>query len=96
VNEGVNIPPRGKSSPLGAKFTPRSKLHPWGQTMLLKTGLSIESEAVRNPVFVLPKIQFLFFRKSNFCSSENPIFVLPKFGQSPTHVTIKVQLVAME
>jgi hypothetical protein len=33
VNEGVNIPPRGQNSPLGAN------VHPWGQTMLLKTGL---------------------------------------------------------
>jgi hypothetical protein len=33
VIEGVNIPPRGQSSPLGAKFTPEGKL------MLLKTGL---------------------------------------------------------
>jgi hypothetical protein len=39
VNKGVNIPPRGQSSPLGAKFIPRGWLHPWGQTMLLKTGL---------------------------------------------------------
>jgi hypothetical protein len=39
VNEGVSIPLRGQSSPLGANFTPRDKLHPWGQTMLLKTGL---------------------------------------------------------
>jgi hypothetical protein len=26
------ISPRGPSSPLGAKFTPRCKLHHWGQT----------------------------------------------------------------
>jgi hypothetical protein len=26
-------------SPLGAKFTPRSQVHPWEQTMLLKIGL---------------------------------------------------------
>jgi hypothetical protein len=38
INKGVNIPPRGQSSPLGAKFTSRVKLYPWGQTMLLKTG----------------------------------------------------------
>jgi hypothetical protein len=35
VNEGVNIPPRGTI------FTPRGKLHPWGQTMLLKAGLRL-------------------------------------------------------
>jgi hypothetical protein len=39
VNEGVNISPRGQSSPLGANFIPRGKLHPWGQTMLLKKPL---------------------------------------------------------
>jgi hypothetical protein len=33
VNEGVNIPHTGQSSPPGAKFTPGGKL------MLLKTGL---------------------------------------------------------
>jgi hypothetical protein len=26
------FPPRGQFSPLGAKFTPRVKLHPWGWT----------------------------------------------------------------
>jgi hypothetical protein len=31
VNEGVNIPPRGQISPLGAKLTPRVKLTPGGQ-----------------------------------------------------------------
>jgi hypothetical protein len=36
MNKGVNIPPRGRMSPLRAKFTPRGKLQPWGQTMLLK------------------------------------------------------------
>jgi hypothetical protein len=35
----VNIPPRGQISPLGTNFTPGDKFHPWGQTMLLKTGL---------------------------------------------------------
>jgi hypothetical protein len=39
VNKGVNIPPRRQGSPLGAKFTPRGKLYPWGQTILQKTGL---------------------------------------------------------
>jgi hypothetical protein len=29
VNEGLNNLPRGQSSLLGAKFTPRGKLHPW-------------------------------------------------------------------
>jgi hypothetical protein len=33
--------PRGQSSSLGAKFIPRCKLHPWGWTLLLKTGLSL-------------------------------------------------------
>jgi hypothetical protein len=28
VNEGVNNPPRGQSSPQGAKFTPGGKVHP--------------------------------------------------------------------
>jgi hypothetical protein len=38
--EGVNIPPREQSSPLGAaKLTPRGKLTLWGQPLLLKTGL---------------------------------------------------------
>jgi hypothetical protein len=44
VNEGVNISLRGQSSPLGAKITERGKLHPWGQTMLLKIGLRKFSE----------------------------------------------------
>jgi hypothetical protein len=44
VSEGVNIPSREQSSPLGSKFTPgvltpRGKLHPWWQTKSLKTGL---------------------------------------------------------
>jgi hypothetical protein len=34
VNEGVKISPRGQSSPLVAKFTPRGKLHPGRQTGL--------------------------------------------------------------
>jgi hypothetical protein len=44
VNERVNIPPRRQISPLGAKFTPRGKLHPWGQTMLLKLASGVRAE----------------------------------------------------
>jgi hypothetical protein len=43
----VNIPPNRQSLPLGAKFTPRGKLNPWGQTMLLKTGLWRRTKLVR-------------------------------------------------
>jgi hypothetical protein len=48
VNKGVNFPPRTQSftpgetpGSLWSKFTPRGKLHPWGQTMLLKTSLCL-------------------------------------------------------
>jgi hypothetical protein len=33
---GVNIPLKGQNSPLGAKFTPRGKLHACGQTHVVK------------------------------------------------------------
>jgi hypothetical protein len=39
VNEGVNIPPRGQITPLGAKFTPRDKVHPWGPGVKLRMAL---------------------------------------------------------
>jgi hypothetical protein len=39
VNEGVNNTPRGPSSPLGAKITPGGKLHPEGQTQVVRIGL---------------------------------------------------------
>jgi hypothetical protein len=31
---------RGEHSPLGANFTPGGKLHPWGQTHIVKSGVS--------------------------------------------------------
>jgi hypothetical protein len=31
VNEGVNIPPMGQISPLGAKITSRGEVLPWGR-----------------------------------------------------------------
>jgi hypothetical protein len=43
VNKGANIPFWGQSSPMWAKFTHRDKLHPWGQNMLLKTGLWVHT-----------------------------------------------------
>jgi hypothetical protein len=36
VNEGVNIPSRGQSSPLGANSTPGGKQYSWRQTVLLE------------------------------------------------------------
>jgi hypothetical protein len=36
VNEGVNIPPRGQISPLGAKFTPRGEVIPRGPGVKLR------------------------------------------------------------
>jgi hypothetical protein len=39
VNEGVNIPPRGQISPLGAKFTPRGEVYPWGPGVKLRMAL---------------------------------------------------------
>jgi hypothetical protein len=32
----VNNHHGGQNSPLGAKFTPRAKLHPWGSTIVVK------------------------------------------------------------
>jgi hypothetical protein len=40
VNEGVNIPPRGQISPLGAKFTPSGEVIPWGPGVKLRMALS--------------------------------------------------------
>jgi hypothetical protein len=39
VNEGVNISPRGQSSPLVAKFTPGGEVHPWGPGVKLRMAL---------------------------------------------------------
>jgi hypothetical protein len=41
LNERVNNPPRGQSSPLGANFTPRGKLHPWAPTHVVKNWLQV-------------------------------------------------------
>jgi hypothetical protein len=40
VKEGVNIPPRGQISLLGAKFTPRGEVLPWGPGVKLRMALS--------------------------------------------------------
>jgi hypothetical protein len=44
VNKGVNIPPRGQISPLGAKFTPRDEVHPWGPGVKLRMSLLVPVE----------------------------------------------------
>jgi hypothetical protein len=38
VNKGVNIPPRGQISPLGAKFN-LGQVHPWGPGVKLRMAL---------------------------------------------------------
>jgi hypothetical protein len=47
VNEGVSIPPRGQISPLGAKFTPRGEVIPWGPGVKLRMALRCLSELTR-------------------------------------------------
>jgi hypothetical protein len=39
VNKGVNISLRGQISPLGAKFTPRGEVIPWGPGVKLRMAL---------------------------------------------------------
>jgi hypothetical protein len=41
VNEGVNLPPRGQSSPLGPSSPPRGEVHPWWPGMKLRMALSL-------------------------------------------------------
>jgi hypothetical protein len=54
VNEGVNIPPRGPISPLGAKFNPRGEVYSWGPGVKLRMALwgriQISAAALRHPM----------------------------------------------
>jgi hypothetical protein len=47
VNEGVNIPPRGQSSPLGAKIIPRGEVLPWGPGVKLRMALWLAEFSAR-------------------------------------------------
>jgi hypothetical protein len=47
------VPPRRQCSPLGANVTPRGQCHPWGQTMLLKTGLRLGEFSPNGRTFTL-------------------------------------------
>jgi hypothetical protein len=83
--KGVSIPPRGQSSPLGVKFTPRAKLHPpsFGIFHSFSTTPKKESMAVTLKMQVA-----LFLKPSGHAALFN--FFLFFFGLTffPKHILI--------
>jgi hypothetical protein len=70
LNKGVNIPPRGQISPLGAKFTPRGEVIPRGPGVKLRMAL-----------WALAPVQQT--KKNNFCTTNHiPNFL--GYQNSPT------------
>jgi hypothetical protein len=74
---GENSPLGLQSSPLRAKFTPRGKLHPWGQTMLLKIVLCVTSGRLFTSA-LLAELQKYPYLWTTFFHDKKCIFILSK------------------